>query len=53
MRRLDDLDHFGTVLRTKLATEKADALLLATRMAYIVDRAVPGLEPVRPNNPSL
>ena len=50
-RRLADLQFAGQMLFTKLATEKADLSLPATSMVQIVDKAVPGLRPVRPNKP--
>ena len=50
-RRLDDLQRFTSVLFTKLAYEKTDAHLPATSMVQIVDTAVPGKSPVRPNKP--
>ena len=49
--RLDELQHFGQVLFTKIAAERTDLSLPATGMVQIVDRAVPGLRPVRPNKP--
>jgi capsular polysaccharide biosynthesis protein len=49
--RLEELQRFGQVLFTKIATEKTDLSLPATGMVQIVDRAVPGLRPVRPNKP--
>jgi uncharacterized protein involved in exopolysaccharide biosynthesis len=50
-RRLEDLNRFGQVLFTKLASEQADLGLPATSMVEIVDRALPDLRPVRPNKP--
>ena len=50
-RRLEDLQRFGQVLFTKLAAEKVEATLPATSMVQIVDTAMPGLRPVRPNKP--
>ncbi len=50
-RRRDELERFSQVLFTKLAAEKMDLSLPATSMVQIVDKAVPGLRPVRPNKP--
>jgi capsular polysaccharide biosynthesis protein len=50
-RSLDDLERFGQALFMKLATEKMDLNLPATSMVQIVDKAVPGVRPVRPNKP--
>jgi hypothetical protein len=50
-RRRDELERFSQVLFTKLAAEKMDLSLPATSMVQIVDRAVPGARPVRPNKP--
>ena len=50
-RSLDDLQRFGQVLFTKIATEKTDLSLPAFTMVEIVDKAVPGVRPVRPNKP--
>jgi hypothetical protein len=49
--RLDELQRFGQMLFMKIAAEKTDLNLPATGMVQIVDRAVPGLRPVRPNKP--
>jgi capsular polysaccharide biosynthesis protein len=49
--KTDDLLRFHQVLSTKLAAEKTDLTLPATAMVQIVDQAVPGLRPVRPNKP--
>ena len=50
-RRLEDLQRFAQVLFTKLAAEKVEMTLPATSMVQIVDTAMPGLRPVRPNKP--
>jgi uncharacterized protein involved in exopolysaccharide biosynthesis len=50
-RRLNDLERFSQALFTKLATEKIDLSLPATGIVQIVDKAVPGVRPVRPNKP--
>ena len=50
-RRRDELERFSQVLFTKLAAEKMDLSLPATSMVQVVDRAVPGARPVRPNKP--
>ena len=50
-RRLEELKRFRTILDMKIASEKIDVDLPKTMMVEIVDRAVPGLRPVRPNKP--
>ena len=50
-RRLEFLQRWDDVLGMKIASEKTDMSLPATMMVEIVDRAVPGLRPVRPNKP--
>ena len=50
-RRLEGLQRFGQALFTKLAAEKVEVTLPATSMVQIVDTAMPGLRPVRPNTP--
>ena len=49
--RLNDLQRFGQALFTKLAAEKTNASLPITSMVQIVDKAYPGIRPVRPNTP--
>jgi len=48
---LDNLLHFRQVLDMKIASEKIDVDLPKTAMVEVVDHAVPGLHPVRPNKP--
>jgi hypothetical protein len=50
-RRIESLQGFGQVLFTKIAIEKTDLSLPATSMVQIIERAVPGIRPVRPNKP--
>ncbi len=50
-RHLEELLRFRQILDYKIASEKIDQDLPKTTMAEIVDRAVPGLRPVRPNKP--
>ena len=50
-RALDELRRFSQILDAKIAFEKIDVVLPKTMMVEIVDRAVPGLRPVRPNKP--
>jgi capsular exopolysaccharide synthesis family protein len=50
-RALDELRRFSQILDAKIAFEKIDVVLPKTMMVEIVDRAVPGLHPVRPNKP--
>ncbi len=50
-RTLDELTGFRRILDVKIASEKIDVALPKTAMVEIVDRAVPGLRPVRPNKP--
>jgi capsular exopolysaccharide synthesis family protein len=48
-RRLEELQRFGQILNLKIYSEGTDVLLPKTAMVEIVDQAVPGLRPVRPN----
>ena len=50
-RELEELQRFRTILDYKIASEKIDVDLPKSTMVEIVDRAVPGLRPVRPNKP--
>ncbi len=50
-RALEELKRFRQVLDAKIAYEKIDVELPKTMMVEIVDKAVPGLRPVRPNKP--
>ncbi len=50
-RALDELRRFSQILDAKIAFEKIDVVLPKSTMVEIVDRAVPGLRPVRPNKP--
>ena len=48
---LDHLQEFGRTLYLKIASEKVDLALPKTMMVEILDQAVPGRYPVRPNKP--
>ncbi len=48
-RELEELQRFRQILYMKIASERIDLELPKTSMVEIVDRAVPGQRPVRPN----
>lgn len=48
-RRLDELERFRQLIYLKIATEKIDVGLPKTVMVQIIERAVPGTAPVKPN----
>ena len=50
-RDLETARRFLEVLAMKIASEQTDTALPKTTVVDIVDRAVPGLAPVRPNKP--
>jgi len=50
-RSLEELQRFRQVLDMKIASEKIDVVLPKTMMVEVVDKAVPGARPVRPNKP--
>ncbi len=50
-RELDELQKFRQILNLKIASEKIDTALPKTSMVQIVDFAVEGVRPVRPNKP--
>lgn len=50
-RRLDELERFRQFIFLKIATEKIDVELPKTVMVQIIERAVPGTAPVKPNKP--
>lgn len=50
-RRLDDLQRFRQSLNMKIFMEQTDVGLPKTSMVEIVDRAIPGKRPVKPNKP--
>jgi capsular exopolysaccharide synthesis family protein len=50
-RDLEELQRFRQILDAKIAYEKIDVELPKTMMVEIVDKAVPGARPVRPNKP--
>jgi len=49
--RLEELERFRSLLNLKLASEALDAELPGSALVEIIDRAMPGLRPVRPNKP--
>jgi uncharacterized protein involved in exopolysaccharide biosynthesis len=51
-RRLEELTRFQTLLNLKMASEKVDMSLPKSTLVEIIDRAEPGLRPVRPNKAS-
>jgi len=50
-RELEQLQRFRQILDAKIASEKIDVELPKSTMVEIVDKAVPGSRPVRPNKP--
>lgn len=48
-RKLEEYQRFRQVLYMKIASEKTELDLPRASMVEIVDRAVPGIKPVRPN----
>jgi capsular exopolysaccharide synthesis family protein len=48
-RKLEELQHFGQLLSYKILSENTDVNLPKKAMVEIIDYAVPGLRPVRPN----
>ncbi len=50
-RRLEELQRFRQILDMKIASEKIDVDLPKSTMVEIVDKAIPGARPVRPNKP--
>ena len=50
-RDLEELVRFRQILQTKIAMETTDLQLPKNSMVEIVDRATPGVRPVRPNKP--
>ena len=50
-RRLEELQKFRVLLETRIASETIDKQLPTTGMVDILDHAVPGIRPVRPNKP--
>ena len=50
-RELEEIIMFRMALRRKIGLEDIDMRLPKTAMVEIVDRAVPGQKPVRPNKP--
>lgn len=50
-RALEELQRFRQILDAKIASEKIDVELPKSTMVEVVDKAVPGSRPVRPNKP--
>jgi capsular exopolysaccharide synthesis family protein len=50
-RKLEDLQRFSQVLQMKIASENIEASLPKTTMVEIMDDALPGIRPVKPNKP--
>ena len=50
-RKLDDLQRFSQVLTMKIASENIEASLPKSTMVEIMDDALPGIRPVKPNKP--
>ena len=50
-RKLEDLQRFSQVLRMKIPSENIEASLPKTLMVEIMDDALPGIRPVKPNKP--
>jgi len=50
-QELEELVRFRTILAMKIAAEGIDVSLPKSTVVEIVDRAMPGLTPVRPNKP--
>jgi len=50
-RRLEELQKFRVLLETRIASETIDKVLPKTAMVEILDSALPGARPVRPNKP--
>ena len=50
-RDLEELQRFRQVLYMKIAQERTELELPKSSMVEIVDKAVPGIRPVRPNKP--
>ncbi len=50
-RKLEDLQRFSQVLTMKIASENIEASLPKSTMVEIMDYALPGIRPVKPNKP--
>jgi succinoglycan biosynthesis transport protein ExoP len=50
-RELEEMQGFARILDMKLASEKIDMALPKSSLVELIDRAVAGLRPVRPNKP--
>jgi capsular exopolysaccharide synthesis family protein len=50
-KNVEELQRFRQILALKIAQERTDLELPRASMVEIVDRAVPGMRPVRPNKP--
>jgi polysaccharide biosynthesis transport protein len=50
-RNLEEVQRFRSILDMKIASEQIDVALPKTMMVEIVEKARPGVRPVRPNKP--
>jgi succinoglycan biosynthesis transport protein ExoP len=50
-RKLEELQRFNQVLAMKIASEKIEVSLPKTTMVEVMDPALPGIRPVKPNKP--
>jgi capsular exopolysaccharide synthesis family protein len=50
-QKLEELQRFSQILSMKIASENTDLMLPKSTMVEILEKAVPGLKPVRPNKP--
>jgi capsular exopolysaccharide synthesis family protein len=50
-RKLDDLQRFSQILAMKITSENIEASLPKSTMVEIMDDALPGIRPVKPNKP--
>jgi polysaccharide biosynthesis transport protein len=50
-RKLDDQQRFSQILAMKIASENIEASLPKSTMVEIMDDALPGIRPVKPNKP--
>jgi hypothetical protein len=50
-RKLEELQRFGQVLDMKIHSERTEIDLPKTTLVEVIDKAIPGYRPVRPNKP--
>jgi len=50
-RRLEELQRFQTLLNLRMSSQKIDVALPRSMLVKVIDRAQPGIRPVRPNKP--